>query len=153
MLPEKATITGEFEVFTLDAPEDRDTVKIPLFSTPVSAGFPELTEDYIETELDLNHFLVRHPASTFCLRVKGQSMINAGINSGDILIVDRKAEPSNNSIVVAMVDGEYTVKRISKVGTDLFLMPENDSYRPLQITENMNFEVWGVVSYIIKKTT
>jgi len=79
-------------------------------------------------------------------------MINAGIRAGDILIVDRASAPQNNSIVIALVDGDFTVKRITKVGSDLFLMPENESYKPIQITENMKFEVWGVVTYIIKKT-
>jgi DNA polymerase V len=124
---------------------------VPLFETPVSAGFPAPTDNYVETELDLNTYLVKHPESTLCVRVKGQSMINAGINSGDMLIVDRVAAPQNNSIVIALVDGEFTVKRITKADGKLFLMPENDSYKPLQITENMKFEVWGVVTYIIKK--
>ena len=142
---------NDLEFFTLDG-EREASVKIPLFETPVSAGFPSPTDSFVETELDLNTFLVKHPSSTFCVKVKGQSMINAGIRAGDILIVDRAANPQNNSIVIALVDGDFTVKRITKVGSDLFLMPENESYKPIQITENMKFEVWGVVTYIIKKT-
>lgn len=141
----------DLEFFAIDS-EGEATIKIPLVETPVSAGYPAPTENFIETELDLNSFLVRHPSSTFCVKVKGQSMINAGIRTGDILIVDRAAEPQNNSIVIALVDGEFTVKRITKANGELFLMPENEMYRPIKITESMKFEVWGVVTYIIKKT-
>ena len=142
---------SDLEIFAVDT-EAPVKSRLPLFGTPVSAGFPMPTESDIETELDLNTYLVKHPSSTFCVKVKGQSMINAGINNGDMLIVDRAADPQNNSIVIALVDGEFTVKRITKVGKDLFLMPENENYRPLQITDSMKFEVWGVVTYIIKKT-
>lgn len=145
----KTNDSSELELYTLDT--DSIAAKVPLFENPVAAGFPNVAENAVEAELDLNTFLVKHPESTFCVRVKGQSMINAGINSGDMLIVDRAGQPQNNSIVIAMVDGDFTVKRITKADGKLFLMPENDSYKPLEITDNMKFEVWGVVMYIIKK--
>jgi DNA polymerase V len=122
---------------------------LPLYVTPVSAGFPSPAEDYIEGKLDLNKHLIKHPAATFFVRVTGDSMIDAGIHEGDILIVDRALEPVHGSIVIAVVDGELTVKRIKRSQGKLFLVPENKQYLPLQIHEETNFEVWGVVTNVI----
>ncbi len=122
---------------------------LPLYVTPVSAGFPSPAEDYIEGKLDLNKYLIKHPAATFFVRVTGDSMIDAGIHEGDILIVDRALEPADGSIVIAVVEGELTVKRIKKSGDKLFLVPENKQYLPLQIRAETNFEVWGVVTNVI----
>ena len=85
---------------------------VPLFQDPISAGFPSVAEDYIENSLDLNELIIKHPASTFFVRVQGDSMRGAGILSGDILVVDRSLEASNNKIIVAIVNGEFTVKRL-----------------------------------------
>ncbi len=115
----------------------------------VVAGFPSPADDFLEEKLDLNEKLIRHPAATFFVRVAGNSMIKAGIHSGDMLIVDRSLEPKTGSVVVAVVNGEFTVKRISNQGDKLYLMPENPRFQPIQITDDSNFQVWGVVTNVI----
>lgn len=127
------------------------SLKIPLFETPVSAGFPSPAEDYIEGHIDLNEHLIDNPSATFCVRVKGNSMVNANINEGDVLIVDRSKAPKNKNVVIGVIDGEFTVKRIRKTKEGLFLEPENNAYKPIKITEEMDFRIWGVVTYIIHK--
>lgn len=127
------------------------SVKLPLFIAKISAGFPSPAEDYIDRTLDLNEHLIKHPAATFFVRVQGNSMINAGIHAGDILIVDRALEPSDGKIIIAVINGEMTVKRIRKKPGKLCLMPENDEFKPLEITEDAEFHVWGVVTNVIHK--
>ncbi len=121
----------------------------PLFLASVSAGFPSPAEDYIEGRLDLNRYLIKHPAATFFVRVAGDSMIDAGIHPGDILVVDRALEPQDSNVVIAVIDGELTVKRISQRHGKLFLVPDNKAYEPLEILEEMEFEIWGVVTSVI----
>ena len=120
-------------------------------SSKVSAGFPSPAQDYIEGKLDLNEFLIVHPASTFFVRVDGYSMQGAGILPDDILIVDRALEATNKHIVIAIVDGELTVKRLQIIGKKYWLVPENDEFEPIPIEEGMDFIIWGVVTYIIHK--
>jgi len=136
---------------TLCIPETGHEIPIPLFSSQVQAGFPSPAEDHIEEYLNLNDLMIKHPAATFFLRVEGESMKNAGIGSGDILVVDRSLTPKSGRIVVAVLDGEFTVKRIKKGKNNLYLMPENPRFPPLKVTEEMDFQVWGVVTYIIHK--
>ncbi|MCB9476796.1 MAG: translesion error-prone DNA polymerase V autoproteolytic subunit [Deltaproteobacteria bacterium] len=121
----------------------------PQFSSRVSAGFPSPADDYVEGELDLNRHLIKHPAATFFVRVSGDSMIGAGIHSGDLLVVDRAVEPTTGKIVVAIVDAEMTVKRLQKRDGRPFLMAENDAYAPIAITEDNDVEIWGVVTAVI----
>jgi DNA polymerase V len=129
---------------------DPSTVcELPMFMTPVPAGFPSPAEDYIEGRLDLNRHLIRHPAATFFVRVTGESMIDAGIHPGDILIVDRALEPSDRKVVIALLDGELTVKRIRMMDGKVFLMPENEKFKPIRIEGDMNAEIWGVVTTVI----
>jgi DNA polymerase V len=125
---------------------------IPLLETTVSAGFPSSAENYLEKALDLNDILVSHPASTFFIRVKGNSMINAGIKPNDILIVDRALSPTHNKIVIARINDELTVKRVKLEGEKLFLVPDStdaSQFKPLEITQEMDFEIWGVVAFVI----
>ena len=129
--------------------EKRTEQELPLFLAKISAGFPSPADDYIDTKLDLNEYLIKHPAATFFVRVEGESMINAGIHSGDILIVDRAVEPSDNKIVIAALDGELTVKRIRKKKGKLYLIAENPGFVEVEVTQERNFEVWGVVMYVI----
>lgn len=124
--------------------------KLPLFIARVSAGFPSPADDHIDKNLDLNEFLIKHPAATFFVRVAGNSMINAGIRNGDLLIVDKALEPADNKIVVAALNGELTVKRIRKIKGKLFLAPENQDYQPIEIEPESQFEVWGVVTHVIQ---
>lgn len=128
---------------------NKNKLKLPLFTSRIKAGFPSPADDYIEKNLDLNEYLIKHPASTFFLKVEGESMIDAGIHSGDILIVDRALEPKNNKIVIAALNGELTVKRIKKEKNKLFLIPENNKYEPIEISEEMDFSIWGIVTYVI----
>jgi len=134
---------------TVYVPDTSTVCKRPLFMVPVAAGFPSPAEDYIEGRLDLNRHLIKHPAATFFVRVTGDSMINAGIHAGDILIVDRAIEPVDKKVVIAVIDGELTVKRIRIVKGSISLIPENDQYQPIQIKENMEFQIWGVVTSVI----
>ena len=129
---------------------DRFTVhKLPIFLESVSAGFPSLAEDYIEGRLDLNDFLIRNPSATFFVRVTGDSMIEAGVYSGDILVVDRSLNPKDGSIVISVIDGELIVKRLGIKKNKIYLIPENRKYEPIEITNEMSFEVWGVVTTVI----
>ncbi len=130
-------------------PDHATRLARPLFMVSVSAGLPLPAEDYIEGRLDLNRHLIKHPAATFFVRVAGDSMIDAGIHPGDILVVDRAREPQDNSVVIAIVDGELTVKRISRRAAQIFLMPDNPAYESLEIHADMEFEVWGVVTSVI----
>lgn len=118
---------------------------IPLFTSRVSAGFPSPADDYIDSNLDLNEFLIKRPAATFFVRVSGDSMIGAGIHTGDILIVDRSETAVNRSVVIAVLNGELTVKRLMKEGPSVFLAAENPNYKPIEVKAEMDFEIWGVV--------
>ena len=124
-------------------------LKIPYFEGGVSAGFPSPAEDYMQAKLDLNELLVEHPSATYYVRVNGDSMLGAGIVSGDLLVVDRSLEVTNNCIVVAHIDGEFTVKRIKKTKTKMFLQAENENYKPIEIKKEMDFELFGVVAHAI----
>ena len=115
------------------------------------AGFPSPAADYQEDKLDLNKHLIRHPAATFFVRVVGDSMIGAGIHCGDLLVVDRSLEPRNKNIVIAVVDGEMTVKRIRIHKKKITLEAENENYCAREISEETQFEVWGVVTSVIHK--
>ena len=142
---------SESEELEFYSAETTTELKIPLFESGVSAGFPSPADDYLDLPIDLNEFLIKHPAATFYVRVKGNSMEGAGIRNGDLLIVDRAEEPRNKSIVLGVIDGEFTVKRIKKKGSDLYLMPDNPEFKPIKINDNMNFQVWGVVTYVVHK--
>ena len=137
------------KVQTIYHPDQSTRSRRPLFLVPVSAGFPSPTEDYIEGKLDLNKHLVKHPAATFFVKVTGNSMIDAGIHDKDMLIVDRSIKPVDKKVVIAVVNGELTVRRIRVTKGKILLMPENRDYKPLQVEEEMGFEVWGVVTNVI----
>jgi DNA polymerase V len=138
--------TGTLDFYSSATTAD---IKVPLYASAVSAGFPSPADDYLELSLDLNKYLIKHPAATFYVRVKGDSMINAGIHDGDLLIVDKSVEPENDDVVVCVINGEFTVKRLKKVNGEIYLIPENSHYQAVKISENMDFQVWGVVTYTI----
>ena len=125
------------------------SLSLDLYPTSINAGFPSPAEDHMDVALDLNEYLIKHPSATFYIYVKGNSMINAGIYDGDLMIVDRSLEPSSNHIVVAIIDSEFTVKRILKKNNQIYLMPDNKSYSPIHVDDNMDFQVWGVVTHTI----
>jgi len=122
-----------------------------LVSQQVAAGFPSPADDYLkaETPLDLNEHLIKHPAATFFVRVRGDSMNGCGIYPDDILIVDRSLEPTHRKVVIAVVNGELTVKRLHQAGGKIMLMPENSGYQPIVIENEMELEIWGVVTCVI----
>lgn len=126
-------------------------VRIPLFLCKVSAGIPSYADDYIQEYLDLNEFLVDNPEDTFCMIVSGDSMTGAGIFHGDTAIVDKTIEPLNNKIVVALIDGELTIKTFKKIGNKIFLQPENPEYDLIEIKKSHNFKILGVVTSTIRK--
>jgi len=130
----------------------KEKIEIPLYASSVSAGFPSPADDYTELSLDLNKYLIKHPAATFYARVKGDSMINAGIKDGDILVVDRAINITDGCIAVCIIDSEFTVKRLKKVAERILLVPENEDYQTIEVSEFNDFEVWGIVSYVIHKT-
>jgi DNA polymerase V len=124
-------------------------VNLPLFGSKIRAGFPSPADDHLEASIDLNQHYVRHPAATFFVRVQGTSMIGAGIHSGDMLVVDRSLEAKSGSIVIAVVNGEMTLKRLLLSGDEVWLMPENPEFQPLQILDGMELQLWGVVAHVI----
>jgi DNA polymerase V len=131
--------------------EARIWQKVPLFLTAVRAGFPSPAEDYVDKQLDLNELLVLHPAATYMLRVEGDSMREAGIFERDLLVVDRSVRPGDGQVVVAVVDGEFTVKRFRKRGAKVWLEAANPAYPPLRLREGQNLEVWGVVVWVLHR--
>jgi DNA polymerase V len=122
---------------------------LPLFLNPVAAGFPSPATEFLDEYLDLNKHLIKQPASTFFLRVSGDSMLKAGIHPGDLLVVDRSLEPKDQHVVIAVVNGELVVKRFHRKEEKMFLLAENEDYAPLTITEAMDFSIWGIVTTVI----
>ncbi|OGT88945.1 MAG: DNA polymerase V [Gammaproteobacteria bacterium RIFOXYD12_FULL_61_37] len=122
---------------------------LPLYASRVSAGFPSPADDYLEGTLDLNEHLVKHPAATFFVRVSGDSMLNAGIHPGDILVVDRSLTPVSGRIVIAALDGELTVKRFDQRNGRTRLLAENPAYAPIEIQDGNELHIWGVVTNVI----
>jgi DNA polymerase V len=126
-------------------------IELPLVEATISAGFPSPADDYSETRLDLNKELITNESATFYARVRGDSMTLAGISDGDLLVIDKSKTPVNGSIVVCLIDGEFTVKRLQKKANQFYLMPENDHYQPIKIKPENDVTIWGVVTYTIKK--
>lgn len=131
-------------------PIERIRTILPYFES-VSAGFPSPADDYMEEKLSLDRYLIKNPASTFFLRVSGTSMTGAGIYPNDILIVDRSLEPKNKDVVIALIDGELTVKRFVKANNKFYLKPENPDFKPIEIPQDREFMIWGVITNVIHK--
>ena len=131
-------------------PEEK-TSGLQFFEGRVQAGFPSPAQGEYADVIDLNRALITNPAATFCARVIGNSMVDAGINEGDLLIIDRSLTPHDGNIAVCFIDGDFTVKRLSMRDNRLFLTPANADYPELPVNEDINFQVWGVVSHIIKR--
>ena len=117
----------------------------------ISAGFPSPADDFRETRISLDRELVKNKEATFYARVDGDSMIGAGLNDGDLLVIDRSLNPENGKIAVCLVDGDFTVKRIKKEKDKFYLMPENKKYKPIELKEESELVIWGIVEYVIKK--
>ncbi|GHT22179.1 umuD protein [Planctomycetales bacterium] len=129
---------------------DEKPLRYPLIASTVPAGFPSPAEDTPTEQLDLAQHLIQHPEATFFLRVSGESMTGAGIFDGDLLIVDRSLTPGNGDIVIAILDGEFTVKRLIMDGKRIELRPDNPKFRTLKLTEESQLEIWGVVTGSVK---
>lgn len=125
-------------------------LQLPYVDEGISAGFPSPALDFVDLTIDLNRHLIKHPSATFYGRVKGHSLKKAGINEGDLLVIDRSLEPENGKIAVCYIDGEFTAKRIKKTKDELWLMPENDDYEPIKIEEENTLIFWGIVTHVIK---
>ena len=123
--------------------------KLPLLADSVSAGFPSPADDYTEENIDLNEHLISNPFSTFFLRVKGDSMINAGIKDKDLIIVDKSLKARPGNIIIAMIDGEFTIKRLSIKNNELYLKSENHNYPDFRFKNHIDIQIWGVVIYSI----
>lgn len=124
--------------------------EVPLYSSKVAAGAPDVADSYVDRMINLASFMVRNPKDTFCVQIQGESMINAGINPDDIVVVDRRLEPRNGKIIVAAVNGELTIKQLKMHGSNIMLMPANDRYEPIVIGDDTDFHIWGVATNIIK---
>lgn len=145
----KKLLKENIKIVAFSKIESFQECKIPFPEISISAGFPSPAENFAENALDLNDLLIKHTASTFFIRVVGNSMVNAGINSNDILIVDRSLSVMNNKIAIVRINDEFTVKRIKLDGDKTFLIAENEQYSPIEITKEMDCEVWGIVTFVI----
>lgn len=131
--------------------EARLLATVPVFVTPVRAGFPSPAEDYLDQPLDFNELLIVHPAATFVVRVAGDSMQDIGIFPGDIAVVDRALTAVDGSIILGVLDGEFTIKRYRCKGRVVWLEAANDAYKPIPVNAEQRFEVWGVVRHTIRR--
>jgi len=144
-------LTKNTQNLTFFTPEVFDDTGALFFDTGISAGFPSPAEDFKQQRLSLDQVLVKNKLSTFFARVSGQSMINAGIDDNDLLVIDRSLEPEHNRIAVCFLDGEFTVKRLKVDKDGVWLQPENPDYPIIKITEENDFIIWGIVTNVIKK--
>lgn len=139
---------GEIEVYKADSESHLDL----LFAEGgICAGFPSPAQDYLELSIDLNTELIRHPAATFFGRVVGNSLEEAGVTEGDILIIDKSLKPQDGNMCVCFLDGDFTLKFIRHTENEIWLIPANKAYTPIKVTEDNNFMIWGVVTYTIKR--
>jgi DNA polymerase V len=143
----KGFVLGRFKGF-----ESIPELSIPFYISRISAGFPSPADDHIHKKLDLNELVIKHPAATFFVRVEGESMREAGIFHNDILVVDRALNPMNNDIIVCVINGDFAVKRFRRHNGHISLLAEHPDYAPIEITAEMEFQVWGVVTYVFRKT-
>ncbi|MDC0629573.1 translesion error-prone DNA polymerase V autoproteolytic subunit [Flavobacteriaceae bacterium] len=136
---------------TFFTPENLNTLGAVYFDTGISAGFPSPAEDFKQERLSLDNELIKNKEATFFARVSGQSMVDAGLNDNDLLVIDRSLSPAHNKIAVCFLDGEFTVKRLKVEKEEVWLQPENKSYQPIKITPENDFVIWGIVTNVIKK--
>lgn len=125
-------------------------LELPLITSGISAGFPSPADDFLDAAIDLNKALIKHPATTFCGRVKGNSMKDLGIHNGDLMIIDKSLQPKNGAVAVCYIDGEFTVKTIKLEAECCWLVPANDKYKPIKVTKDNDFIIWGIVTNVIK---
>lgn len=131
-------------------PDLENQLELPYIPSGIKAGFPSPAADFDESKISLDNVLVKNKEATFYAKASGNSMNGAGIDDGDILVIDRSLEPKNNKIAVCFIDGEFTVKRIKLENEEVYLMPENSNYKPIKISEENELIIWGIVTYVIK---
>ena len=141
----------EKKILNFFTPKKENGIGQWLAEEGISAGFPSPADDFKETRISLDRELVKNKEATFYARVSGDSMVGAGLDDGDLLVIDRSKNPENGKIAICLVDGEFTVKRIKKEKNKLYLMPENEKYKPIELKEENELIIWGVVEYVIKK--
>ena len=139
--------TNSFEFF---APDYSTRIDLPFVDVGISAGFPSPADDFIEISIDLNNHLIKHKDSTFFAKVKGHSMKDAGIFDGDLLVIDKSLAPQDGKIAICQIDGEFTVKRIKIEKNIVWLVAENEDYKPIKVTEENELMIWGIVLHSIK---
>lgn len=137
----------KIDIFSVDT---TSVLELPMVSTGIRAGFPSPALDFEDVSIDLNKYIVRHPSATFYGRVKGDSMKDEGINDGDLLVIDRSLEPADGKIAVCYLDGEFTLKKIKLGKNCCWLLPANENYKPIKVTAENEFLIWGIVTYVIK---
>lgn len=135
---------------TFFRPDLDNPIELPFITAGIKAGFPSPAADFDETKISLDAVLVKNREATFYAKASGTSMTGAGIDDGDILVIDRSLEPRNNKVAVCLLDGEFTVKRIKVSREEMFLMPENKAFEPIKITEENQLIIWGIVTYVVK---
>jgi len=140
--------TQQLRLYTIN---NETKVILPLVEGGVSAGFPSPAADFLDASIDLNKYLIRKQSTTFIAVTEGFSMIGAGIGHKDLLIIDKSLEPKDGKIAVCVIDGEFVLKRLKVAVDGVWLMPENDKFKPLKVTEFNNFEIWGMVTYSIQQ--
>lgn len=144
-------MTKQAQNLTMFMPKETNSIGAILIDTGISAGFPSPADDFKEERLSLDDELIKNKEATFFARVSGQSMIGAGLNDNDLLIIDRSLEPAHNKIAVCFLDGEFTVKRLKVTKEGVWLLPENPNYKPIEVSEENNLVIWGIVTNVIKK--
>ena len=132
-------------------PDPEEATEQWLAEEGVSAGFPSPADDFKEVRISLDKTLIKNKEATFYARVDGESMIEAWLDDGDLLVIDRSLEPKDGKIAVCFIDGEFTVKRLQVTKDGVFLLPANPAYDPIEITESNNFQIWGIVTHVIKR--
>ena len=141
----------EIQKLTFFHPDQNQQKSLHLAQEKISAGFPSPADDFKELRISIDQEVVRNEEATFYARVSGESMQGAGLDDGDLLVIDRSIEPKNGKIAVCCIDGEFTVKRLKVVEDGVFLIPENPKYQPIKVTEENELIVWGIVTYVVKK--
>ena len=132
-------------------PDQNQQKSLYLAQEKISAGFPSPADDFKELRISIDQEVVRNEEATFYARVSGESMQGAGLDDGDLLVIDRSVEPQHDKIAVCCIDGEFTVKRLKVVEDGVFLIPENPKYQPIKVTEENELIIWGIVTYVVKK--
>lgn len=132
-------------------PDAENNLEMPYISSGIKAGFPSPAADFDGSRISIDQVVVKNPTATFYAKANGNSMIGAGIDDGDILVIDKSIEPQDGKIAVCFIDGEFTVKRIKVQENSLLLLPENKLFEPIEVTQENDFIIWGIVTYVVKK--